>query len=145
MTSFKTLRWTTQRNNILRNPDYDTTGSLKVIPVASNMTPPGPLNNRSDEDSSSEEELIELAMIVACPRRAKIIRKRVNYYEKWRGDEFIARFRMSKETTRFVLNLMGEHIAQLQQQRGKVDRISNDCRMPKTSEKRVVGTYFYLV
>lgn len=67
--------------------------------------------NSSSSSSSSEEEVLELVLIVAGPRQAKVIRPRVNHYEKWRDEEFIARFWMSKETTRFVLDLIGEHIA----------------------------------
>ncbi|KAK7590730.1 hypothetical protein V9T40_002343 [Parthenolecanium corni] len=66
--------------------------------------------NSSSSSSSSEEEVLELALIVAGPRQAKVIRPRVNHCEK-RDEEFIARFWMSKETTRFMLDLIGEHIA----------------------------------
>ncbi|KAK7573759.1 hypothetical protein V9T40_010950 [Parthenolecanium corni] len=55
-TPLKILRWTTQRNNILRNPDFvsfDATCSLEVILVASYMTPPGPLSNLVEPGFSS--------------------------------------------------------------------------------------------
>lgn len=66
------------------------------------------------EDSYSsldDEDLFDLALIIAFPRRSKIIRPRINHFEKWLDQKFIDRFRLSKDTTLFVLDLIKDHIS----------------------------------
>lgn len=67
----------------------------------------------SDNSSSSSDDndLFDLTLIIAFPRRAKIIRPCTNHIEKWLDQEFIDRFRLSKDTTLFVLDLIEDQIS----------------------------------
>lgn len=66
------------------------------------------------EDSSSssdDEDLFDLALIIVLARRAKIIRPRTDHFQKWLDQEFIDRFRLSTDTTLFVLDLIKDQIS----------------------------------
>lgn len=64
-------------------------------------------NNGSDSDDS----LFELAELVAFPRQAKVIRERPDHFQTWRDDEFLQRFRLSKNTVKFLLDVIETKIA----------------------------------
>lgn len=64
-----------------------------------------------DDDSDFEdEEFDELAVLVAFPRQRRIFRPRTDHFSWWRDDEFFDRFRLSKNTVRFIIDLIGDRI-----------------------------------
>lgn len=58
-----------------------------------------------------DEDFLELIEIVQHPRRPRVYRERINHFECWRDHEFIQRFRLSKETIRFVTDCISDEIA----------------------------------
>lgn len=64
-----------------------------------------------DDDSDFEdEEFNDLAILVAFPRRQRIFRTRVDHFTTWRDDEFFDRYRLSKNTVRFIVDLIRDRI-----------------------------------
>jgi len=66
----------------------------------------------SDTEESNEaiDDFEHLAELVAFPRRAKIIRKRPDHFKVWRDDEFLNRFRLNKDTVKFILRIIESKI-----------------------------------
>jgi len=66
------------------------------------------IDDYSDTDESDEaiDDFDHLAELVAFPRRAKIIRKRPDHFKVWRDDEFLNRFRLNKDTVKFLLRII---------------------------------------
>jgi len=64
-------------------------------------------NHESDSDSS----LFELACIIGFPRQAKTIRDRPDHFQVWRDNEFLQRFRLTKTTVKFILDVIETKIA----------------------------------
>lgn len=63
-----------------------------------------------DEDFTDDEDFIELALIVAFPRKKKTFIERPNHFTKWRDEQFFSRFRLSKHTVYFILEQIKENI-----------------------------------
>jgi len=69
------------------------------------------MNFEYDDDSDFEDEEFEnLALLIAYPRRQRIFRLRTDHFTWWRDDEFFDRFRLSKDTVRFIVNLIEDRI-----------------------------------
>ncbi|KAF0720277.1 putative nuclease HARBI1, partial [Aphis craccivora] len=66
----------------------------------------------SDTEESDEaiDDFEHLAELVAFPRRVKIIRKRPDHFKVWRDDEFLNRFRLNKDTVKFILRIIESKI-----------------------------------
>lgn len=58
------------------------------------------------DDEIDEDDFIDLAINVAFPRRAKVFRERPDHFQVWRDDEFLHRFRLKKDTVKFILNMV---------------------------------------
>lgn len=64
-----------------------------------------------DNDSDFEDdEFNHLAIMIAFPRSQRIFRPRTDHLSWWRDDEFFNRFRLSKTTVRFIVDLIGDRI-----------------------------------
>lgn len=63
-----------------------------------------------DDTDFEDEEFENLAVLIVFPRRQKIFRTRINHFASWRDDEFFDRFRLSKSTVRFIVDLIGDHL-----------------------------------
>lgn len=57
-----------------------------------------------------DDEFDHLALISAFPRRQQIFRPRIDQFTAWREDKFFNRFRLSKNTVRFLVDLIGDKI-----------------------------------
>ncbi|CAI6357920.1 unnamed protein product [Macrosiphum euphorbiae] len=64
-------------------------------------------NNSSSEDASDFDQL---TVMIAFPRNPRIFRHRKHHFTYWRDDEFFNRFRLSKNTVRFIVDLIGDRI-----------------------------------
>jgi len=63
------------------------------------------------EDSDFEDEEFEnLAMLLAFPMRQRIFRPRTDHFTWWRDDEFFDRFRLSKSTVRYIVDMISDRI-----------------------------------
>lgn len=60
-----------------------------------------------------DEEFENLALLTAYPRRQRIFRYRIDHFTWWRDDEFFDKFRLSKDTVRFIANLIKDRICSL--------------------------------
>lgn len=60
---------------------------------------------------TDDEDFLEVIEIVRHPRRPQVYRERPNHFEKWRDHEFMQRFRISKDSVRFVVDCVSEEIA----------------------------------
>jgi len=71
------------------------------------------IDDYSDTDESDEaiDDFDHLVEIVAFPRRAKIILKRPDHFKVWRDDEFLNRFRLNKDTVKFLLRIIQPKLA----------------------------------
>lgn len=65
------------------------------------------LQNDSDFE---DDEFENMAILMAFPRRQRIFRPRIDHFTWWRDDEFFDRFRLSKNTVRFVVDMISDHI-----------------------------------
>lgn len=65
----------------------------------------------TDDENEADDDFVRLAVIVAFPRRAKVIRERPDHFQVWRDDEFLHRFRLNKNTVKFILNIIESKIA----------------------------------
>lgn len=67
-----------------------------------------------DEDVENsyfeDEEFEDLALLVAFPRRQRIFRPRTDHFTWWRDDEFFDRFRLSKNTVRYIVDMISDRI-----------------------------------
>lgn len=63
--------------------------------------------NLYEED---DDDFLEFAALIAFPRRPQIYRQRPDHFTIWRENEFFDRFRMSKNTVRFILHLIENRI-----------------------------------
>lgn len=69
------------------------------------------MNFEYEDDSDFEDEEFEnLALLLAYPRQQRIFRHRTDHFTWWRDDEFFDRFRLSKDTVRFIVNLIEDRI-----------------------------------
>lgn len=69
------------------------------------------VNNDDNYEGDSDDSLFELAELVAFPRQAKVIRDRPDHFQTWRDDEFLQRFRLTKNTVKFILDVIETEIA----------------------------------
>lgn len=60
---------------------------------------------------SLDESFMQLALLVTFPRKRKMFLQRHNHFRKWRNEQFLARFRFSKETVRFILQKIRHRIS----------------------------------
>lgn len=60
---------------------------------------------------TDDDDVMELAVIVAFPRKKKMFLERPNHFTKWRGEQFFNRFRLSQPTVYFILNHIKERIS----------------------------------
>lgn len=63
------------------------------------------------ETSDADSDFFEMVMLEAFPRAAKVIRKRPDYFEEYRDNEFLDKFRLTKTTVRFLIRLIEDKIA----------------------------------
>lgn len=69
------------------------------------------MDNFTDDDSDYEdEEFNNLALLLYCPRRLRVFKLRPDHFTYWRDDEFFNRYRLSKNTVHFLVELIGERI-----------------------------------
>ncbi|XP_008185268.1 putative nuclease HARBI1 [Acyrthosiphon pisum] len=61
----------------------------------------------SSEDASDFDQLI---VMIAFPRNPRIFRPRKHHFTYWRDDEFFNRFRLSKNTVRYIVDIIGDRI-----------------------------------
>lgn len=75
----------------------------------------------SNSDSSSEEEIDFLICMNQNVnlRRPYLLRTRIDHLNKWDDLDFIARFRLSKRTFKFVLEMVQQEIATISQRQIK--------------------------
>ena len=64
-----------------------------------------------ESNSSEDEDFLELAVLVAFPRRAKHFIPRRNYFFELRDDLFFERFRLSKHVVMHVLDKFRHEIS----------------------------------
>ena len=64
-----------------------------------------------DIEDEDDEEFIDFGMMIAFPRIAKRIRERVDHFTFWRDSEFFFRFRLNKETVRYLVSLIQDKIS----------------------------------
>lgn len=64
-------------------------------------------NSFEDDTDFEDEEFDHLAF----PRQQRIFRPRIDHFNWWRDDEFFNRFRLSKNTVRFIVDLIGDQIS----------------------------------
>lgn len=57
-----------------------------------------------NDEITDDEDFLEFALLIQFPRNRKIIRQRPDHFEKWRDFEFLERFRLSKNTVRFIID-----------------------------------------
>ena len=69
-------------------------------------------NDEEFENDSdfSDDEFDHMALIIAFPKRQRIFRPRIDHFTAWIDDEFFDRFRLSKNTVRFIVDLIGDKI-----------------------------------
>lgn len=67
-------------------------------------------NYFEDDTDFEDEEFDHLAEMIAFPRQQRIFRPRTDHFNWWRDDEFFNRFRLSKNTVRFIVDLIGDQI-----------------------------------
>ncbi|XP_018578523.1 uncharacterized protein LOC108916714 [Anoplophora glabripennis] len=60
---------------------------------------------------SDEEDFLQLVNIIAHPRAPKTYRNRQNHFEIWNENEFIKRFRLSKNAVRFIIENIENQIS----------------------------------
>ncbi|XP_031334620.1 putative nuclease HARBI1 [Photinus pyralis] len=60
---------------------------------------------------TDDEDFLEVINIIGRRRAAKIYRHRDNHFTKWNDKEFLNRFRLSKDSVRFVIDLIQEEIS----------------------------------
>lgn len=60
--------------------------------------------NTDFDDSESDEEFVDATLVAAFPRRPQVYLHRKEYFLELRDDEFIDRFRMSKEAVLCVVD-----------------------------------------
>jgi len=64
-----------------------------------------------DDDSDYEDdEFNNLALLLYFPRLQRVFKPRPDHFTYWSYDEFFDRFRLSKNTVYFLVNLIGERI-----------------------------------
>lgn len=63
-----------------------------------------------DDSDFEDEEFENLAILVAFPRQLKVFRSRIDHFTNWRDNEFFDRFRLSKYTVRFLVDLISDRI-----------------------------------
>jgi len=59
-----------------------------------------------DDENEADDDFVHLAELVAFPRRAKVIRERPDHFNVWSDEEFLNRFRLKKDTIKFILRLI---------------------------------------
>lgn len=59
-----------------------------------------------NDENEADDDFVNLAELVAFPRRAKVIRDRPDHFQVWRDYEFLNRFRLSKDTVKFILHII---------------------------------------
>lgn len=59
---------------------------------------------------TDDEDFLELVELELFPRAVRNFRQRENHFLKWNNDEFVSRFRLSKETVQFIIQEIGENI-----------------------------------
>ncbi len=64
-----------------------------------------------NEELTDDEDFMDVAVIIAFPRRRKVIRPRPDHFTIWRNDEFVDRFRLSKNTTWFLIDRLRNTIS----------------------------------
>lgn len=67
--------------------------------------------DNDESDSDSDDSLFELADLVAFPRQAKVLRERPDHFQAWRDNDFLQRFRLNKNTVKFILDVIETKIA----------------------------------
>jgi len=65
----------------------------------------------SENNMTDDEDFMELALLVAFPRKRKMFLERPNHFTKWRDEQFFNRFRLSKNTVYFILDHIKERLA----------------------------------
>jgi len=63
-----------------------------------------------DDENEADDDFVHLAELVAFPRRAKVIRERPDHFNVWSDEEFLNRFRLKKDTIKFILRLIEQTI-----------------------------------
>jgi len=63
------------------------------------------------EDEIDDADFLEFAVHITFPRAGKTIRKRPNLFQKYSNSEFLQRFRLTKKTVRFLVELIKTEIA----------------------------------
>jgi len=67
--------------------------------------------NFFEPDSDIEDDdFNDLMVMIAFPRRQRNFRQRADHFTHWRDNEFFDRYRLSKTTVRFIINLIGDRI-----------------------------------
>lgn len=64
----------------------------------------------SDGDSD-DDEFMEFVLLITFPRRRKVVRQRPDHFEMWRDHEFLERFRLAKNTVRFIVDKLRNAIS----------------------------------
>lgn len=61
-------------------------------------------------DLTDDEDFLEYADLVLRPRIPRVFRARTLHFDKWSEIEFKERFRLSKNTVKYVVDLIEENI-----------------------------------
>lgn len=64
----------------------------------------------TDDENEAEDDFVQLAEFVAFSRQKKMIRKQPDHFQIWRDDEFLHRFRLKKDTVKFILYMIESKI-----------------------------------
>jgi hypothetical protein len=58
-----------------------------------------------------EEDFNNLVLMLTFPRKKRVFRERPNYFTIYHEDEFLDRFRLPKNSVRFLFSKIGEQIS----------------------------------
>ncbi|KAG5895549.1 hypothetical protein JTB14_010693 [Gonioctena quinquepunctata] len=91
-------------------------------------------------DQLSDDE--DFGQLVRIVQNDRIFRERENHFEKWIDEEFLKRFRLSKNGARFVLNQI-EHLIALPTERNHA--VSPEEMLLITSRFHATGSFLQVV
>ena len=62
-------------------------------------------------DADEEEDFHSLVMLVTFPRKARVFRQRIDAFSLYSDNEFIDRFRLSKDCVKFLVDRLRHRIS----------------------------------
>ncbi|XP_065204062.1 putative nuclease HARBI1 [Planococcus citri] len=68
-------------------------------------------DDSDDESIDTDTDFFQMAIQVEFPRAGKVTRERIDYYKRYRDNEFLQKFRLSKRTAKFLTELIENKIS----------------------------------